>query len=66
VVVAILASIPVRSVRDILRLLVIKVDVAENVALRHLLRLELVDGIETYGNLSNHRMLKLTVDCIDV
>jgi hypothetical protein len=64
VVVAILASIPVRSVRDILRLLVVKVDVAEDVALRHLLSLELVNGVETYWNLSNHRVLKLAVDCI--
>jgi len=53
-------------VRDILRLLVIQVDVAENVALRHFSRLELIDGIETDRNLSNHGVLELAVDCIDV
>lgn len=66
VVVAILARIAVRSVRDILRLLMVKVDVAENVALRHLSSLKLVDGVEPYWNLSNHRVLELAVDCVDV
>jgi hypothetical protein len=66
VVVAILTSIPVRSVCDILRLLMIKVDVAENVALRHFSSLELIDGVETDRNLSNHRVLELAVDCVDV
>jgi hypothetical protein len=44
----------------------VKVDVAENVALRHLGSLKLVDGVETDGNLSNHRVLELAVDCVDV
>jgi hypothetical protein len=53
-------------VRDILRLLVVKVDVAENVTLRYFRRLELIDGIETDRNLSNHRVLELAVYCVDV
>jgi hypothetical protein len=51
---------------NILRLLMIKVDVAENVALGHFIRLELVDGVETDGNLCNHGVLELAVDCVDM
>jgi hypothetical protein len=50
----------------VLRLLVIKIDIAEKVALRNLVSLELIDGIETYRNLSHHRMPKVTVDGVDV
>jgi len=41
----------------------VKVYVAENVALGNLIRLELVDGIETYRDLCNHGVMELTVDC---
>jgi hypothetical protein len=66
VVEAIFARVPVWSMCNILRLLMIKVDVAENVALGHLGRLKLVYGVETDGNLCNHGVLELAIDCVDM
>ncbi|NBX48803.1 hypothetical protein EBT25_02465 [bacterium] len=50
----------------ILRLLMVKVDIAQNVALRNLVSLKLIDGIEPDGDLSNHWVVKVAVDGVHV